>query len=184
MSNDIFCAENFTWLFVFAVGTFGTAFGVLVANGMTVKRAHNRVRLWSEVLANQHLTSLAFFPALIVAFKKQLSDMYEWACFALIFMSVTFFVLGMFNIKEHERYLAGDHPCSGREDCAAVLQPQTRREIGRLNLILALVSAIGSIVLIFCLQLGKEATSVPEGPPARQTGPPPAAALVSTPPLC
>jgi 4-amino-4-deoxy-L-arabinose transferase-like glycosyltransferase len=153
-AGNIFCAENLTWLFVFIVGSTATALGVLIANGITVRRAHNVVRLRSEVLANQHLTSLAFFPALIVAFNT-LTEVYKWACFVVMFVSVIFFVVGMFNIREHEGLLTADHSCSEREDCAIVLKPELRRKIGRLNLLLATISVLSSVTLIFCLQSGK-----------------------------
>jgi hypothetical protein len=146
--------ENFNWAVVLILGTLTTAVGTVFTNGVTVRRGHNRIRLWSEVWANQHLTYIAFFPALIVA-QKGLNEAYKNICFVVMFFSLVFFGIGLMNIRRHDTIVAGDHAGCAGETCNQALKKASKTDIIRLNWSLGCVSLMLSLVMLFSLQFGK-----------------------------
>jgi Mn2+/Fe2+ NRAMP family transporter len=150
----VLSSENFNWLIVLIVGTAATTVGTVLTNGVTVRRAHNEIRLWSEVWANQHLTYIAFFPALIVA-QKNLNELYKNSCFTVMFLCLIFFVIGLLNVRKHDDMIKDDHT-DCKETCNTGLKKETRVKIVRLNWSLACLSLALSLLLLFSLQFGKE----------------------------
>lgn len=160
--NRVLSSENFNWLIVLIVGTAATAVGTVLTNGVTVRRGHNRIRLWSEVWANQHLTYIAFFPALLVA-QKNLSEFYKNSSFGVMFIALILFVIGLMNIRAHEGIIAADHADCKGETCNTMLQKKSQIKIIRLNWILGCFSLVLSLLLLFSLQFGKAQESTATG---------------------
>lgn len=152
--SKVLSPENFNWAIVLILGTLTTAVGTVFTNGVTVRRGHNRIRLWSEVWANQHLTYIAFFPALLVG-TKGLSEAYENLCFAVMVLSLILFVIGLMNIRRHDGIVAGDHAGCAGETCNQALKKASEAAIIRLNWSLGCVSLMLSLIMLFSLQFGK-----------------------------
>ena len=100
--------DSLKWLVVLLLGTAANAFGTLATNGVTVRRSHNSIRLWSESLANQQLTYVAFFFSLLAAF--DFSEDYKNLCSLEIFLCLIAFIGGLINIRRHEEFIIADIP--------------------------------------------------------------------------
>ncbi len=126
----------------------------MVTNAVTVRRSHNGIRLWSEILAGNQLTYLAFFFALFAAF--DLKEMYKDLCIIVVLLSLVFFVVGLLNNRTHEQLVIGaKHPhCD--ENCTDMLDATVRRRILGRNPELAVLSFALTLALILALQYGKK----------------------------
>jgi len=151
---QIFHALNLNWLLVLIVGTAATAIGTVLTNAVTVTRPHNELRLWSEVLVNQHLTYFAFFPALITAL--DLTEFYKNSCFAVLLVSFVFFVLGLMNIRGHDKAIEKDHKHTCSDTSCETLGKEATDKIICLNATLSAMSLILAALLVFSLQFGKK----------------------------
>jgi hypothetical protein len=152
--SKVFASANFLWLLVLAVSIFTTVLGLVVTNAITVRRSHNGIRLWSEGYAGNQLTYLAFFFALFAAF--DLTEIYKDLCIFVIVLSLLFFVLGLLNTRAHEQVITDAGHANCNENCNATLTPDQRRQIVGLNLKLAILSLVLTLMLIFSLQYGKK----------------------------
>lgn len=144
--------DSMKWLIVLFLGTAASAFGTLATNGVTVRRAHNSIRLWSESLANQQLTYVAFFCSFLAAF--DFTEDYKNLCFLEIFFSLIFFIVGLINIRRHEEFVEADHErCAPK--CANRLKGDAVWNILGTNTILGVASLAFTLGLVLSLQLGK-----------------------------
>jgi len=150
--------DSLKWLIVLLLGTAASAFGTLATNGVTVRRPHNSVRLWSESLANQQLTYVAFFFSFLAAF--DFTEDYKNLCFLEIFLCLIFFIGGMINIRRHEEFITTDHVrCT--QQCTSRLQGATIWKILGINSILGIVSLLFTLGLVLSLRLGRQPVLTP-----------------------
>jgi len=140
------------WLVVLLLGTAASAYGTLATNGVTVRRAHNSIRLWSESLANQQLTYIAFFFSLLAAF--DFTEDYKNLCFLEILFCLGFFICGLLNIRKHDEYIFADHETCD-EKCASPLKWSTRWHILGVNTLLSIPSLLFALCLVLFLQAGR-----------------------------
>ncbi len=150
--------DSLKWLVVLLLGTSASAFGTLATNGVTVQRPHNSIRLWSECLANQQLTYVAFFFSLLAAFN--LTEDYKNLCFLETFVCLIFFIVGMINVRGHGKSIAADHR-SCPDDCTRPLSATVRWRLLGWNTVLATISLL--IVLGLVLSLGQARVPAPPG---------------------
>jgi hypothetical protein len=137
----------------------------VVTNAVTVRRSHNGIRLWSETLAGNQLTYLAFFFALFAAF--DLREIYKDLCFIAILLSLVFFAIGLLNNRTHEQLvLSANHPkCD--ENCAQALDAGIRKRILGVNPALAIASFVMTVALVLALQYGKKKVETKVSPSIR-----------------
>jgi hypothetical protein len=128
---------NLLWLAVLVVGIFTSVLGLVITNAVTVRRSHNGIRLWGEVLSGNQLTYLAFFFARFAAF--DLKEIYKNLCIIVSLLSLVFFVLGLVNNRTHEQLVLGAGHAKCDENCQAALNASLRSRILGANPALAFV---------------------------------------------